>query len=113
MAPWHPLRPSILPAALLLSCALSSVWAQADSTDFDCHAVLSDLKYDLTQLDKEFSLVRERDTPPTKWKDTVRFNLCSDLKQQDGVAAEDQVCCNNTHREMGLLNCKFGVVSTE
>lgn len=80
----HPL----FPAALLLSCAFSSAWAQ---TQFKCLVTIGDLKYDLTPLDKEYTLNRDRDTPPTKWRDTVRFNLCSDLKQLDGVAAEDQV----------------------
>ncbi|KAH8107249.1 autophagy-related protein 27 [Cristinia sonorae] len=85
----HSSRYPLITLALLLSCAFSSA-AQPHKRDFDCHVVIGDLKYDLTSLNKEYSVSRTRDTPPTKWQDTVRFNLCSELKAQDGVAAEDQ-----------------------
>ncbi|TCD65116.1 hypothetical protein EIP91_003090 [Steccherinum ochraceum] len=104
MTPHYPSgRHHLLPLALLLSCAFSSVWAQAQ--EFDCHVTLGDLKYDLTSLNHDYILSRDRDTPPTKTRDTVRFNLCADLKPLDGVAAEDQ-CPNGSRACLTKSNIK-------
>lgn len=62
-----------------------------DDSPFDCYVNKGDKKYDLHSIGGEHSASRERDSPPTKYRDTVRFNLCEDLKPQDGVASEDQV----------------------
>ncbi len=80
-----------IPLQLLSSLLLFSLaWAQ-DYEPFDCKVTLDDLKYDLTGIAGEHSVSRERDLPPTKMRDTLRFSLCADLKKQDGIADEDQV----------------------
>lgn len=80
-----------IPIQLLASLLLfSSAWAQ-DNEPFDCKVTLDDLKYDLTGIAGEHTVSRERDSPPTKMRDALRFNLCADLKKLDGVADEDQV----------------------
>ena len=67
--------------------------AAQDGTDpFNCHVRTNDLTYDLTPLQGEHTASRTRETPPSNWVDSVRFNLCADLKPQDGVGAGDQVC---------------------
>ena len=67
------------------------VVAQDGDNPFDCRVRTNDLTYDLTPLQGEHAVSRTRDTPPSSWVDSVRFDLCADLKPQDGVAAGDQV----------------------
>lgn len=92
-----------IPLQLLSSLLLLSfAWAQ-DNEPFDCKVSLDDLKYDLTGISGERAVSRERDTPPTKMRDTLRFNLCADLKKQDGIADEDQVSTIYTSQRQ----CRF------
>lgn len=84
----------------LKNAHLSFVWtlaalvafALAQDKTFDCSEsiAISTLSFDLRSLDTEKSAFRERESPPSKFRDTVRFNICADLKEQDGVAKEDQ-----------------------
>lgn len=76
------------------------VTAQDGDNPFNCRVRASDLTYDLTPLQGEHTVSRTRDTPPSSWIDSVRFDLCADLKPQDGVAAGDQVRShpNITHK---------------
>lgn len=67
------------------------VTAQDGNDPFNCRIQTNGLTYDLTSLQGEHTVSRTRDTPPSNWIDTVRFDLCADLKLQDGVAAGDQV----------------------
>ena len=67
------------------------VTAQDGNNPFTCHVKTNDLTYDLTPLKGEHTVTRTRDTPPSSWVDSVRFDLCADLKPQDGVASGDQV----------------------
>jgi len=67
------------------------VTAQDGNNPFDCHVRTNDLTYDLTPLQGEHTVSRTRETPPSSWVDSVRFDLCADLRLQDGVAAGDQV----------------------
>ena len=67
------------------------VTAQDGNNPFNCRVRTNDLTYDLTPLQGEHTVSRTRDTPPSSWVDSVRFDLCADLKLQDGVAAGDQV----------------------
>lgn len=77
------------PLLLLLLCVAHAL---AD-TPFDCSSVeLSGVKYDLTLLHDDRAVVRERQTPPSLMKDELRFNICKDLGQIDGVKPTDQVC---------------------
>lgn len=84
---------SVSSLALLLSSVVTLVLAQDNEKPFDCYVNVGELKYDLHSIGGEHIVSRERESPPTKYKDAVRFNLCEDLKQQDGVASEDQVSC--------------------
>ena len=74
------------------------VMAQDGDNPFNCRVRTNDLTYDLTPLQGEHTVSRTRDTPPSSWVDSVRFDLCADLKLQDGIAAGDQVrsCPNAT-----------------
>jgi autophagy-related protein 27 len=68
------------------------VTAQDGTSPFNCRVRTNGLTYDLTHLQGEHTVLRTRETPPSSWVDSVRFDLCADLKPQDGVAAGDQVC---------------------
>jgi len=70
---------------------LTALNAEAAS-EFDCHITVKDVKFDLTKLEGEHIVNRTRSTPPTTVVDSLRFNLCSDLKQLDGIQEQDQVC---------------------
>lgn len=67
------------------------VKAQDGNNPFNCRVRANDLTYDLTPLQGEHTVSRTRETPPSSWVDSVRFDLCANLKLQDGVAAGDQV----------------------
>ena len=82
-------------AHLILSLGVT---AQDDTNPFDCHVRTNGLTYDLTPLQGEHTVSRTRETPPSSWVDSVRFDLCGDLKLQDGVAASDQVCSHPSTR---------------
>ena len=72
-------------ALLVFSLASGRVAAQEA---FDCKITIGDSKWDLTSLNTEYMVSRERNTPPTKFRDSVTFNLCADLTAKDGVAAK-------------------------
>ena len=86
---------SLLPLFLLLS--LSTLGDAADDT-LDCSKPISlevggaPRQFDLSSLAGVHVLDRQRGTPPTRMVDEVRFDLCADLPQKDGVAKSDQVC---------------------
>jgi hypothetical protein len=61
------------------------------STDFDCRLSVNDVNFDLTTLAGEQIVNRTRSTPPTTMIDSLRFDLCADLKTIDGLAEHDQV----------------------
>ena len=68
------------------------VTAQDGDRPFNCRQVrVAGLTYDLAPLQGEHTVSRTRDTPPSSWVDSVRFDLCEDLKSQEGVALDDQV----------------------
>ena len=75
---------------VLFLLAVSPVAVSAQDT-FDCKVTLGENKWDLTSLSGEQTLSRERDTPPTKFRDTVTFNLCEDLTRKEDVSEQDQV----------------------
>lgn len=79
---------TFLPLYLLI-CFLPSSVAD-DQAEFKCLFNIGPLKYDLTSL-TEHTVSRTRDTPPTSMVDSVRIDLCHDLKILDGVDAKDQV----------------------
>jgi hypothetical protein len=91
--------PSARTATVLLLSALLSVsssWAAStrDETTINCKELLklSDkLSFDLSSLDAEREVSQTRSTPPSTMVDSLRFNVCGDLKPIDGVKAEDQV----------------------
>lgn len=87
------LRYSVFRSSLVFANLLFflGVTAQDGTSPFDCRVRTSDLTYDLTSLQGEYTVSRTRETPPSFMVDSVRFDLCADLKLQDGVAAGDQV----------------------
>ncbi|KAI0339763.1 hypothetical protein BDW22DRAFT_1421951 [Trametopsis cervina] len=89
-------------SVLLLLLSTQHVYAQ---DVFDCHITAGDFKYDLTALKGERTVSRERDTPPTKFRDSVTFNLCEDLKRVDGVSDKEQ-CPSETRACLTKTNIK-------
>ncbi|KAH9916931.1 autophagy-related protein 27, partial [Amylocystis lapponica] len=79
--------------------------AQDDGSPFECYITYDNRKYDLTSLAGEHTLKRTRETPPTTMVDTVVFNLCADLQQQDGVNEADQ-CPSGTRACLTKTNSK-------
>lgn len=101
------LRNSSLWQSLAFAHLLLSFGVRAqDGTDpFDCRVRTNGLTYDLTPLQGEHTVSRTRETPPSSWVDSVRFDLCADLKLQDGVADSDQVCSHpNTRFRVAIHN---------
>lgn len=84
-----------------LSCAFLLLAATRVSAQegFDCKITSGGYSWDLTSLKGEHTLSRERETPPTKFRDDVTFNLCEDLTRKEGVADKDQV---SPSREISL-----------
>ncbi|KII92470.1 hypothetical protein PLICRDRAFT_103090 [Plicaturopsis crispa FD-325 SS-3] len=87
---------------LVLHTALVSA---QDDASFDCHLTIDSYKYDLTQLAGEHTVSRTRDTPPSSMVDTLRFDLCAELKPQDGIAESDQ-CPSGTRACLTKTNKK-------
>lgn len=75
------------PTLVSLLFCLPGVFSQA----FDCKVSVGGKDYDLAELYGEHSVSRTRVTPPSTIVDTIRFDLCEDLKQLDGVSESDQV----------------------
>ena len=75
---------------ILFSFVLLSDFVYADST-FDCHVHINGSTFDLTSLGGERHINRTRETPPTTRVDSLRFDLCKDLPQLDGIDERDQV----------------------
>ena len=77
----------------VLSCALLLLSATGVTAQepFDCKISSDGLSWDLTKLAGEHTVSRERETPPTKFRDDIRFNLCEDLTRKDDAADKDQV----------------------
>ncbi|KAJ7084409.1 autophagy-related protein 27 [Mycena belliarum] len=84
----RPLRQLDLPLFLLAISWSTTALTAAES--FDCHFNVGSLTYDLSSLDGEQLITRERSTPPTREVDSVALSLCSDLKSKEGVSEADQ-----------------------
>jgi len=80
----------------------------AFDSSFDCRLTVGSLTYDLTTLPSEFTASQTRDTPPSTMVDTVRANLCDDLKVQDDIEVGDQ-CPSGTRVCLVKTNIKQGV----
>ncbi|KAH9485376.1 Autophagy-related protein 27 [Psilocybe cubensis] len=63
--------------------------------------------FDLTSLGGVRTVTRTRDTPPTKVVDSLRFDLCEELKLQDGVSEHDQ-CPPGTRACLTKINQRTG-----
>ena len=81
-------HPRSLSCALLL-LSLAAVGVSAADL-FNCHAAAGDYKYDLAKLAGVHTITREWDSPPTKWKESLSFNLCEALPKSSSPEA-DQV----------------------
>ncbi len=84
----YPLTFHVLSCVLLLLSVTSRVSAQ---DAFDCRITLGDNNYDLTSLKGEHTVSQTRNTPPTQFRDSVTFNLCSDLQRKEDVSEKEQV----------------------
>lgn len=61
------------------------------ASTFECHVQINGTTFDLTSLGGERYINRTRETPPTIRVDSLRFDLCNDLTQLEGVGENDQV----------------------
>ena len=75
----------------LISLFLLSTSVRGQEDPFNCHFTTNGQSYDLTKLAGEHVATRTRDTPPSIMVDSLRFDLCADLKKVEGVAEADQV----------------------
>jgi len=76
---------------ILFSFIFLSDVAYTDPT-FDCHVQVNGSSFDLTSVGGEHHVNRTRETPPTIRVDSLRFDLCNDLTQLEGIDENDQVC---------------------
>jgi hypothetical protein len=94
---------------LFVFCAANTL---ADSGPFGCTVDISGVHYDLTILGHdERTVPRDRAMPPSIMHDALRFNICGDLKPQDGIKEADQVCDIGTQSSRwltGFLQCGQG-----
>ncbi|KAF8633345.1 hypothetical protein AX17_004517 [Amanita inopinata Kibby_2008] len=79
----------------------------ADDKPFDCHVEAHGFKFDLTSLAGEQVLNRTRDTPPSRMVDSLRFNMCAELKSLEAIAERDQ-CPSGTRTCLTTINQKEG-----
>ncbi|KAF9528460.1 autophagy-related protein 27 [Crepidotus variabilis] len=90
---------------LLLALGFFNSCGLVHALDFDCHVTVNDLKFDLTSMGGEHILNRTRSTPPTTMIDSLRFDLCADLKRMDYLSEHDQ-CSSNTRVCLTKVNQK-------
>ncbi|KAG9074644.1 hypothetical protein FRC06_010555, partial [Ceratobasidium sp. 370] len=90
---------------LLLFYAVNSI---AENGPFSCKVDISGVHYDLSLLGHdERTAERDRAMPPSTMHDALRFNICTDLKHQDGVKDVDQ-CGQGTRACLTTTNKKEG-----
>jgi autophagy-related protein 27 len=75
---------SLISVVYLLHIALAD--------DSQCKFKAGSHEFDLSELKGEKSVKREHEEPPSKFVDTLTFDVCDTLKKKDGVADADQVC---------------------
>ncbi|TFK75407.1 hypothetical protein BDN72DRAFT_832284 [Pluteus cervinus] len=94
-------------AVLVLSILLPSLHVSAadDETPFDCRVTTDGKTWDLTKLAGEHTASRTRSSPPSSLVDTLRFDLCDNLKKMEGVKDDDQ-CIAGTRACLTTLNKK-------
>ncbi|KAF9049769.1 autophagy-related protein 27 [Panaeolus papilionaceus] len=88
----------VLPLEFIVSTLLLLTQTNSlvlEDKPFDCHLIIGRNTFDLTQLAGEHVVNRTRETPPTIFVDSVKINLCADLKQVDSAPKEDQ-CVSGT-----------------
>lgn len=78
-----PVSTMILRLATLLT--LLAAYVSADDNPFDCKPTVDKLSYDLTKLNQEFTVSWTVKASQSTNNETLRFNLCDDLKKQDKV----------------------------
>ncbi|KAJ3544151.1 hypothetical protein NM688_g5774 [Phlebia brevispora] len=89
----------------LLLLSLAAVRVSADEP-FDCHVTIGEYSYDLTGLDGAQEITRSRDSPPTKYTDTVTFNLCGEIPRSS--APESEQCPSGSKACLTKTNVKEG-----
>jgi len=113
-------RPLLCLLALGLGAATTNAQLLSkldDSAPFDCKVSLANsVSFDLTSLNHETTVMRTRDTPPTKVLETVRFNLCADLKKLESVpdidqcAAGTRVCMTQSNQKVDQTDRVMSVI---
>jgi len=107
MVPWnHYYHSPLLVLALYLFLLTSGTLAD-EKAGFDCHISASGAEFDLTKLGGEHIVNRTRVSPPTKMVDSLRFDLCAELKPSDEIPKQDQ-CDSGTRACLTIVNQKTG-----
>ncbi|KIM69761.1 hypothetical protein SCLCIDRAFT_102673 [Scleroderma citrinum Foug A] len=101
------LSPAHIFSAVLLLSALFGTAAQDSSSPFNCQPTLDGTQYNLTSLKGVQVVTRERDSPPSKFIDELRFDLCAKLEPVVGRLSEDQ-CSSDTVACLTKTNRKGG-----
>lgn len=91
----------ILRLATLLT--LLAAYVSADDNPFDCKPTVDKLSYDLTKLNQEFTVSWTVKASQSTNNETLRFNLCDDLKKQDKVLDDcpsgTRACLTTTNKK--------------
>jgi len=99
----QPRRTSLSLLLSLLCLSLPSIRAD-DSQTFDCRFTVNNLEFNLTSLTGEHIINRTRSTPPSTVVESLRFNLCGDLKKLEGLSDQDQVRLPTLHQLPTVCN---------
>ncbi|KAI6121743.1 autophagy-related protein 27 [Pisolithus sp. B1] len=92
-------------SAVFLLATLSGVAAQEYGAPFDCEPIVDGVRYDLTGLKGLQLLGWEVHSPPSKFIDELRFDLCGILQPVGGRSSEDQ-CPSGTVACLTKINRK-------
>lgn len=94
-------------SALFFLATILDVAAQGHGAPFDCEPIVDGVRYDLTGL-KGLQVVQwEVESPPSKFIDELRFDLCETLLSVGGRSTEDQ-CPSGTVACLTKINRKGG-----
>ncbi|KAI6166127.1 autophagy-related protein 27 [Pisolithus thermaeus] len=92
-------------SALFLLATFSAATAQEHGAPFDCEPIVDGVRYDLTGLKGLQLLGWEVHSPPSRFIDELRFDLCGMLHPVGGRSGEDQ-CPSGTVACLTKINRK-------
>jgi hypothetical protein len=85
----------MLGSTLHASALLLLSWTVfVDASVLDCSKLIEHdgRSYDLSSLAGDHTMKRTRNTPPSTVDDVLRFDICTDLSQDEKIPEQDRVC---------------------